>query len=145
MFQFTVQSANHSNVEAVCKISRKVLNSPLQIERMRRIYVEIIEDIEQIVMIAVHAGKAVGFIHAHRVNDLLCGTYSEISNVALLPYYQRRGAGTLLVLGVEQWSRQMITPDLKCILKSENEAVAALLKGCGYVENGLGAFEKTIV
>lgn len=145
MFHFTVRAAKHSDINAMCKISQGVLGSSLQLENLEKLYIDIIEDVEQIVMVAVHSGHAAGFIHARRVNDLVCGCYTEIVTIALLPYYQRRGAGTLLVLGVEQWSSQMGTPNIKCVLKSDNEAVKVLLQSCGYVENGFGAFEKTIV
>lgn len=145
MFHFTIRAARHKDIADIYKICQDVLNVPLSPEKMTKVYVDIIEDTEQIVMLAVHAKRTVGFIHARRVNDLLLGTYSEIINIALKPYYQKRGAGTFLVLGVEQWSRQMVTPYLKCTLKSENAAVTALLKSCGYAENSPGAFEKTIV
>lgn len=144
MFNFTVQAARHCDINAVCKITKNVLHSEIQPDNMKRLYLEIIENVEQIIMIAVNSGKTVGFIHARRVNDLVCGCYTEIVTMALLPYYQRRGGGTSLLLGVEQWSRQMLTPNIKCILKSDNTAVKALLQGCGYVENGR-AFERTIV
>ena len=145
MFRFTVQAARHCNANAVCRITKEVLHSEMPPDTIRKLYFEIIEDVEQIIMIAVNSAHTVGFIHARIVNELVLGRYTEIVDIALLPYYQRHGGGTSLVLGVEQWSRQMLAPNIKCNLKSDNGAVKALLQGCGYVENGLGAFEKTIV
>lgn len=145
MFRFTVRAAKHGDINSVCKISQKVLGSALQLEVLEKLYVNIIEDIEQIVMVAIHSEHTVGFIHAKRVSDLTFGTYTEISEIAMLPYYQRRGGSASMIFAVEQWSSQMVTTNLKCLLKSENEAVKALLLSCGYVENGFGAFEKTIV
>lgn len=145
MFHFTIQAAKHCDANAVCRIAKRVLLSEITPDKMKKLYVEIIENVDQIIMIAVNSGKTVGFIHARRVEDLVFGCYTEIVTIALLPYYQRRGGGTSLLLGAEQWSRQMLTPNLKCTLKGDNMAVKALLHGCGYVENGQGAFEKTIV
>ena len=145
MFRFTIQAAKHSDADAVCRIASTVLNSDIPSDKMKKLYYEIIEDVEQIVMVAVNSGHAVGFIHARRISDLVYGSYTEMVTTALLPYYQKRGGGTSLLLGVEQWSRQMLTPELKCILKNDNEAVKRLLKSCGYIQNGLGVFEKTIV
>ena len=145
MFQFTVQAAKHRDADTICKISQKVLNSEISPDELKKLYVEMIEDVEQIVMIAVNSGHTVGFIHAKRVRDLALGVYTEIAAIALLPYYQKRGGGTSLLLGVEQWSSQMLTPGLKCILKNDNETVKHLLKSCGYIQNGLGVYEKTIV
>ena len=143
MFQFTVQAAKHSDADAICKISKSVLNSDIPPDELKKLYVEIIEDIEQIILTAVNSGHTVGFIHAKRVKDLVLGVYTEIVTVALLPYYQKRGGGTSLVLGVEQWSRQMLTHDIRC--RSDNVVVKQLLKGCGYTQNGNEIFEKTII
>lgn len=145
MFHFTIQAAVHKNVCALCAIRERVLGVSLSPEHLKRIYFEIIEDAEQIILLAFHSRKTVGYIHARRVNDFSCGEFTEISEIALLPYYQKRGAGTFLVLGVEQWARQMAVRVMKCNLKSDNEAMKALLKGCGFSESGLGAFEKTII
>ena len=145
MFHFTVQAAKHINADAVCKIADTVLHSEIPFDRLKRLYVEILEDVEQIVMVAVNSAHTVGFIHARRVSDLVYGSRAEIVTVALLPYYQRRGGGTALLFGVEQWSRQMLITDLKCAPKSDNEAVKHLLKRCGYIENELGVYEKTII
>lgn len=145
MFHFTVRAAKHSDINAVCKISQKVLGSALQLENLEKLYVNMIEDIEQIVMVAVHSGHVAGFIHARCVSDMTFGTYTEIIEIAMLPYYQRRGGSKALIFAIEQWSGQMGTPNIKCVLKSDNEAVKALLQSCSYVENGFGAFEKTIV
>lgn len=145
MFRFTIQAAKHSNVDAVCRIASTVLHSEIPPDKLKRLYVEIIEDVEQIVMIAVNSGHAAGFIHARRVNDLVYGNYTEIAAIALLPYYQKHGGGTSLLLGVEQWSSQMLTSELKCIPKTENIAMKQLLTVCGYKKNVSGVFEKTIV
>lgn len=145
MFQFTVRAADHFDVNAICKITQRVFDPSFDETELRKLCIGIIEDIEQIVMVAVNSNHVVGFIHARRVTDMIFGSYTEISEIAMLPYYQRRGGGTSLVFGVEQWSSQMLTNKIKCILKSQNEAVKALLQGCGYVENGFGAFEKTTV
>lgn len=144
MFHFTVRAAKHSDINAVCKISQKVLGSALRLDELEKLYVNIIEDIEQIIMVAFHSGHVAGFIHAKRASDLTFGTYTEIVEIAMLPYYQRRGGSKSMIFAVEQWSDQMVTTNIKCILKSESETVKALLLNCGYVENGLGAFEKTI-
>lgn len=145
MFQFTIQAAKHNNFDAVCKIARNVLNSGLSADSFKKQYLKIIEDVDQIIMIAINSGHTIGFIHARRMSDMINGSYTEIVGIALLPYYQRRGGGTLLLLGVEQWSRQMLTPDIKCILNHENKAVQKLLTSCGYDENDSGVYEKTIV
>lgn len=145
MFHFTIRAAKHSDLNAVCKISQKVLSSALPFDELEKLYVNIIEDIEQIIMVAEHSGHVTGFIHAKRASDLTFGTYTEIVEIAMLPYYQRHGASKSLIFAVEKWSSQMVASNIKCILKSENEAVKALLLSCGYVETGLGAFEKTIV
>ena len=143
MFRFTIRAAKHSDAEAVCRIAGTVLNSELPPDMLKRLYAKIIEDVEQIVMVAINSAHTVGFIHARQVKDLVLGKYTEIAAIALLPYYQKRGGGTSLVFGVEQWSRQMLTPDIRC--KSDNVAVKQLLKGCGYTQNGNDIFEKTIV
>ena len=132
MFQFTVQAAKHRDADTICKISQNVLNSDIPPDDLKKLYVEIIENVEQIVLKAINSKHTVGFIHARRVSDLVYGSYTEIVTIALLPYYQNRGGGTSLLLGVEQWSRQMLTPELKCVLKNDNEAVRRLLKSCGY-------------
>ena len=143
MFKFTVQAAKHSDADAVCNIARSVLNSEIPPDKLKKLYFEMIEDIGQIVMTAVNSGHIVGFIHARHVRDLVIGDHTEIVAIALLPYYQKRGGGTSLVLSVEQWSRQMLTPDIRC--RSDNIAVKHLLKDCGYTQNGNETFEKTIV
>lgn len=145
MFRFTVQAAKHSDANAVCKIASTVLNPKIPPAKMKRQFFKIIEDIEQIVMVAVNSAHTVGFIHARRMDDLVYGSYTEIVTIALLPYYQKRGGGTSLLMGVEQWSRQMLITDLKCIKKINNIAADHLLKGCGYTQNPLGVFEKTII
>ncbi|MDE6726684.1 MAG: GNAT family N-acetyltransferase [Oscillospiraceae bacterium] len=145
MFRFNIMAAKHSNAKEVCKISQKVLGAEMPFEKMKTLFVEIIEDIEQIIMIAVHSGHTVGFIHARIVRDLVRGRYTEIVGIALLPYYRNRGCGISLIFAAEQWSSQMLVNKLQCNLKSDNEAVKSLLKKCGYLENGLEAFEKTIL
>lgn len=145
MFHFLVKAAKHRDIAAVCRLSQKILNPTIPLKELEKLYVGIIEDIEQIVMVAARSGHMAGFIHARRVSDLTSGTYTEINEIAILPYYQGRGCADLLISAIEQWSSQMVTPKIKCIIKSYDEAVKALLQNRGYVDNGFGAFEITIV
>ena len=145
MFQFTIRAAKHSDAEAVCRIAGTVLNSELPPDMLKRLYAKIIEDVEQIVMVAINSAHTVGFIHARQVKDLVLGKYTEIAAIALLPYYQKRGGGTSLLLGAEQWSRQMLTSKLKCIPKNDVTAIKQLLTVCGYEENVSGVLEKIII
>lgn len=145
MLHFTIQSAGLGEAEAICKISKKVLNTELSRDEIKRLFEEIFEDVEQIIMTAINSAHTVGFVHARRVKDFVRGSYTEIVSIGIYPYYQKQGAGTSLLLGVEQWSRQMLTPELKCIPPRDNEGMRRLLTGCGYVENGQGIFEKSIV
>lgn len=145
MFRFNIMAAKHSNAKGVCNVAQRVLGAELPPEKMQKLFVEIIEDVEQIIMIAVHSGHTVGFVHARIVRDLVCGRYTEIVGIALLPYFRKRGCGISLMFAAEQWSSQMLVNKLQCNLKSDNETVKSLLIKCGYLENGLGAFEKTIV
>lgn len=145
MFRFTIQAAKHKDAKAVCRICGEVLTSEISPEITGAMFTKIIEDIEQIVMVAFISGHVAGFIHARIVRDLVLGQYVEIVNIAMAEYYQRKGGGTSLVQGVEQWCCQMQNHKTMCFLKSENEAMRSLLTRCGYLENSVGAFEKYIV
>lgn len=143
--RFTIQAAKHKDSKAVCRICGEVLSSELPQEKTAEMFTEIIEDAEQIVMVAFISGHVAGFIHARLVRDLVLGEYAEIVSIAMAEYYQRKGGGTSLVFGVEQWCGQMRKHRTICFLKSENEAMRSLLTRCGYRETGVGAFEKYIV
>lgn len=145
MLRFTIQAAKHNDAKAVCRICREVFSTALPPDKMTATFTGIIEDIEQIVMVAVISGHAAGFIHARQVRDLVLGKYVEIVCIAMSEYYQRKSGGSSLVFSVEQWCSQMRNNKMICFLKSENEAMRSLLTRCGYQENGVGAFEKYIV
>ena len=145
MFKFIVKAAKHSDADAVCRIAATVMNSEIPPDRLKKVFLDIIENVDQIIMIAINSTHTVGFVHARHVRDLVLGDHTEISTIALLPYYQRRGGGTSLLLGVEQWSRQMLITKLRCSLNNDNLAAKQLLTGCGYLEKDQRVFEKTIV
>lgn len=145
MLHFTIRAAEHNDAKAVCRICGEVFSPEIQQDEMLQIFTKIIEDVEQIVMVAFISGHVCGFIRARLVRDLVLGEYAEIVNIAMSEYYQRKGGGTSLVFGVEKWCMQMRRHKTICFLKSENEAMRSLLKRCGYLENSVGAFEKYIV
>lgn len=145
MLHFKIQAAKHKDAKAVCRICGEVLSSELPPEKITEMLTEIVEDAEQIIMVAFISGHVAGFIHARLMRDLVLGEYAEIVQIAMAEYYQRKGGGTSLVLGVEQWCSQMRRDKTICFLKSENEAMRSLLTRCGYRENTVGAFEKNIV
>ena len=144
MFRFEIRAACHKDIVGICKIIRRVMDTDISDKRLEEIYTGIVEDINEIIMIAKHARVVAGYIRARRLKDFSRGYYAEISEIALLPYYQRRGGGTDLVYGVEKWGGQMLIPKIICNLQSDNEGAAALLKKCRFVETRPGAFEKTI-
>ncbi len=144
MFRFDIQTAHHKDVVGICKIISRVMTTELSQKQLEEMYTEIIEDIGQIVIIARHARVVAGYIRARRLKDFSRGCYAEISEIALLPYYQRRGGGTELVYGVEKWGGQMLIPKIICNLQSDNEGASALLKKCRFIETRSGAFEKII-
>lgn len=145
MLHFTIRAAEHNDTKAVCRICGEVLSPELSPDDTEAMFTKIIEDIDQIVMVAFISGHVCGFIHARRVSDILLGQYVEIVHVAMSEYYQRKSGGTSLIFGVEQWCAQMQDHKTMCFLKSENEAMRSLLTRCGYRENSVGAFEKYIV
>lgn len=145
MLQFTIQAAKHKDAKAVCRICGEVLSPELSPDKTEAMFTKIIEDLDQIVMVAFTSGHVAGFIHARQVRDLVLGQYVEIVRIAMSEYYQRKSGGTSLIFGVEQWCSQMQNHKVRCFLKSENEAMRSLLTRCGYQENGVGAFEKYIV
>lgn len=142
---FTIQSAKHKDAKAVSRICGEVLSPELTPDKTEAMFTKIIEDLDQIVMVAFTSGHVAGFIHARQVRDLVLGKYVEIVCIAMSEYYQRKGGGTSLIFGVEQWGSQMRNNKTICYLKSENDAMRSLLTRCGYQENGVGAFEKYIV
>ena len=144
MFNFKVRSASHADKNAVCRIAASIPGHALTPKELDRIYTEIIEDISQIVMVSVHSGHAAGFIHARHEFDMVYGECIEIVSIAMNPYYQNRGGEAMLLAALEKWSGQMLVPRIVYVLKGEDEAVKALLKSKGYVDNGSSAFEKTI-
>ena len=122
-----------------------MLGSELPPDKMDKIFTQIIDDVGQIILVAVTSGHVAGFIHAREVRDLTLGRYVEIVEIAMLEYYQRSGGASSLIYGVEQWCCQMRTHKTVCILKSENDAMRSLLISCGYREYGIVAFEKYLV
>lgn len=145
MFNFKIRAASHADKNAVCRIAANIPGSALTPGELDRIYTEIIDDVSQVVMVAVHSGHAAGFIHARHIFDMVLGECIEIVSIAMNPYYQNRGGEAMLLAALEKWSGQMLVLRIIYVLKGENEAVKALLRSKGYVDNGFGAFEKTIV
>lgn len=145
MYHFTVEIAKYKHINTVCRINETVFGSTKLADIRRNIFIEIIEDIEQVILIAKNGNNFAGYIHARHQKDLSNGYYVDIAEIAMTPYYQNHGGGTKLVLGVEQWSRQTLYNLLKCRFHNDNIAMKALLEGCGYSNNGYGEFEKTIV
>lgn len=145
MLHFTIRAAELNDAKAVCRICGEALSPEIQQDEMSEMFTGIIEDVEQIVMVAFISRHVCGFIHARLVRDLVLGEYAEIVNIAMREFYKRKSGGMSLVFGVEQWCSQMQRHKIICFLKSENEAMRSLLTKCGYQENGFGAFEKNIV
>lgn len=145
MLHFTIRAAEHNDVKAVCRICGETLSPEIQQDKIATMFTKIIEDVEQIAMVAFISGHVCGFIHARLVRDLVLGEYAEIVNISMSEFYQRKSGGTSLIFGVEQWCSQMQRHKMICFLKSENEAMRSLLTKCGYQENTVGAFEKYIV
>lgn len=144
MLHFTIRAAEHKDAKAVCRICTETLSPEIHPDEMTKMFTAIIEDVEQIVMVAFISGHVCGFIHARLVRDIVRGEYAEIVNLAMSEYYQRKNGGTSLIFGVEQWCSQMQRHKSICFLKSENDAMRSLLTKCGYRENSVGAFEKYV-
>lgn len=142
---FTIQAAKHKDAKAVSRICGEVLSPELPPDKTEAMFTKIIEDLDQIVMVAFTSGHVAGFIHARQVRDLVLGQYVEIVRIAMSEYYQRKSGGSSLIFGAEQWCGQMRNHKMMCFLKSKNEAMRSLLTRCGYRENSVGAFEKYIV
>lgn len=145
MLHFTIRAAEHNDAKAVCRICGETLSPEIGQDEMANMFTKIIEDLEQIVMVAFISGHVCGFIHARLTQDLVLGEFAQIEKIAMSEYYQRKSGGTSLILGVEQWCSQMQRHKSICFLKSENEAMRSLLTKCGYLENSVGAFEKYII
>lgn len=145
MHNFIIRYANHKDLNGICSLAKKCFDLNVKDSELRANVSSILDDLQQAVLVVINSSHIVGFIHARYVQNIMSGNYTEISEMGVLPYYQRRKCGTKLVLSVEKWCESMAVHNIKCILKSANPAVEALLIKCGYTKNCDCAFEKTIV
>lgn len=145
MYHFVVEIAGYEHIDSVCRINEAVFGSKLPLDFRKNFFVEIIEDVEQVILIIKNGKNLAGYLHARHQMSLRDGYYVDIAEIAISPYYRKQGGGTELIFGVEQWSRQTLYELLKCSFHSENIAMKALLEGCGYSKNRFGEFEKTII
>lgn len=135
MFCYTVRPAGIADARCVYKMNR-LLGSELSEEQSEKSFRNILNDSEQTVLLIIHSGNAVGYIHARQVNNLYEETHTHIVSLAVYEYYRDKNAADVLVKAAEQWSRQMLSAFVR--------SYCAELKNFGYRESAPGRLEKTL-
>lgn len=109
MFDYTIRPAGVADAQYVYRMNVKLLGSALSEEQTEKAFRDILSDAEQTILLIVHSGNAVGYIHARQVNNLYEETHTEIVSFAAYEYYRDKNAVGELVKAAEQWSRQMLS------------------------------------
>ncbi|MDE7362558.1 MAG: hypothetical protein K2N38_11570 [Oscillospiraceae bacterium] len=136
MFGYTVRPAGIADVQYVYRMNTKLLGSALSEKQSEKAFRSILFDAEQTVLLVIHSGNAVGYIHAQQVNNLYEEMHTRIVSFAVYEYYLDKKAVDELVKAVEQWSRQM----LSAFVRSD----CVEMKNFGYREITPGRLEKTL-
>ncbi|MBD5129184.1 MAG: hypothetical protein HDT43_04595, partial [Ruminococcaceae bacterium] len=133
-----IRPAGVADFTAVYKMNERLLGSVIPKSIAETVYRSAITDAAQTVLVIMHSGNAVGYIHARQVADLLGAMHTEIVSIAVYDYYINRSAYTELVNAVLKWSAQMLSSSVRICggLKEQ-------LLDIGFCENG--CLEKNIM
>lgn len=134
MFGYTVRPAGIADAQYVYRMNVRLLGSALSEEQTERAFRSILLDAEQTILLIIHSGNAVGYIHVRQVNNLYEETHTEIVSFAAYEYYRDKNAVSELVKAAEQWSRQMLSAFVR--------SGCVELKNLGYRETVPGRMEK---
>lgn len=142
MFKYTIRPAGVKDFTAVYKMNQRLLGSTLPKSDAERVYRSTLMDADQTVLVIIHSGNAVGYIHARQVINLLGEMYTEIVSIAVYDYYIGRNACTELVNAVVKWSAQMLSSSV--LIYSYSDELKEKLLDIGFRENR-GGLEKNII
>jgi len=134
MFNYTVRPAGLGDSVAIYKLTVKMLGSKLTFDDMEDIYRNILIDPMQTILVAVHSGRIVGYIHARQVNNLYEEVHTEVEGYALYDYYRERGADKALFCALEKWSVQMTSRKIVVGLDAANSETVKNLLEIGFRE-----------
>lgn len=109
MLRYKVRPAGIADAKYVYKMNVRLNGTSLTETQSKGIFRDIIIDADQTILLIIHSGNAVGYIHARQVNNLIDARHTEIVSFAVYEYYRERNALRELVNAVEQWSRQMLS------------------------------------
>ena len=142
MFKYRIRPAGVKDFAAVYKMNERLLGSTITKNDAERVYRSTLMDADQTVLVIIHSGNAVGYIHARQVTNLLGEMYTEIASIAVYDYYVSRNACTELVNAVVKWSAQMLSSSV--LIYSYSDELKEKLLDIGFRENR-GGLEKIII
>lgn len=142
MFRYKVRPAGVADFTAVYKMNERLLGSKLPKRDAERAYRNTLMDADQTVMVIIHSGNAVGYIHARQITNLLGEMYTEIIGIAVYDYYADKNACTELVNAVVKWSAQMLSSSVR--INAYSGGLKEKLLNIGFRENERGGLEKII-
>lgn len=143
MFRYKVRPAGVADFTAVYKMNERLLGSAVPKKVAERVYRNTLMDADQAVLVIIHSGHAVGYIHARQVTNLLGEIYTEIAGIAVYDYYVDKNACTELVNAAVKWSAQMLSASVR--INEYSVGLKKKLLDIGFRENDRGGLEKIII
>jgi len=143
MFKYKVRPAGVADFTAVYKMNERILDSKVSKKEAERVYRNTLMDAEQAVLVIIHSGNAVGYIHAIQITNLIGEMYTEIIGIAVYDYYVDKKACTELVNAVVKWSAQMLSKSVR--INAYSSGLKQKLLDIGFCGNDCGSLEKIII
>lgn len=142
MFKYNVRCAKCGDAASVYNLSAKILGSKLDRESFDAVYRSVLNRPEQTVLVVIHSGRIVGYIHARQVNNLYEEAHTEVEGYALYEYYRENNAAGELFGALEKWSVQMVSKKIVLKFGAYTPDVKGYLLENGFRESAPGCYEK---
>jgi len=145
---YTIRRAKEADYEAICSLQRELkqthyeaipdtYHKPLLHGMKRGWFISILEDKEELFLVAEDKGTIIGFVDATIEDEEKDRTYRKyrrlsIDEICILPDRKRQGIGTSLLEKAEEWGKTKKTTHTVAIIYAFNDESLDFFKKRGY-------------
>jgi GNAT superfamily N-acetyltransferase len=115
--KFFVREAAPKDADDIARLSNQ-LGYPIAASATLQNLETILKNKNEIVLVAVHGEKVIGWIHSFQTTRLESGSFCEIGGLVIDDQYRRMGAGKLLIEHIKPW----------CVAKASSLRVRSNIK-----------------
>ena len=127
-----VRPAKAEDAQAIWKINEEALGYSYPLEKTKEKLAVLLHQPSQGLFVAWQGEQVVGYVHAA---DYECSYFDSLKNIlalAVLPAFQKSGAGRLLMQAAEQWAKNTGSTGIRLSSGENRTGAHVFYQKCGY-------------